>query len=497
MRFHSRGIERMYLFVRCPFVRRFLAVFAIAMGFSWSSFSAQGHAQPLTGSNFDAGNGVQTNFSPGARDWRNFALVEQLCSGGAQQPCLTFIEDLTSDDFTRGSKQNMPGSWQFGQFPPRARAPWDIQTLWHIVDDEFFYTAFHRSLPKSNSWLAIELNQAGPTSSGGIEVPCRSTGDVAIAYESKTLISELLVWESTVGEGCATEGQFTVLSRETEAMFVAEMNNGAIINFLPPQGTITTPSTISKGQFGEAALNIDAVQDAVETQFPVQGCPDYSHIWAHSATSSSGSASMKDFIPPEAVTLHACPTVPPTEPPTPEEPDEDEGEILGLGGQPVIPAAALVTAAPVTPAAPAPEQEGTAKLSKMPVCPTRVFTVTVRGEHIAQATFFLDGKKLKRVKASASKATQAKSATSKNRRRAVMRKKSRRRAAWTRSNRRRAVAHRSQNRIALRINARTLSTGTHSLRVRVRFTVGTTPETKTLRAKVTKCPPATAPLFTG
>ena len=513
MRFQNRGINSRRLIANSISVWRYMLVLIMATGLL--VFSSSAFALPLLGSTFDAGDGTQEG---APQDWTDFTSL--LCG---TQPCLTTIEDLINDDhFSPAGKQDEPDKWEHTTNKNQQHNPAkdNILTAWHIVDDPYFYVSFAREKPQGNTELSIELNQTTQTfiNSKQTEVPCRQDGDLLVRYDvdSQLVPVDLKLWTSATtltvnGLECGLEGQFdSIASDVSSENWVAAMNTSPIVHFLPS----TNPKILSATQlrsrlFAEAALNIEGLQTELEGLFPTRGCPTYSQVWFHSASSNAGVSNrdMKDFVAPQPVTLHQCATGPtqppippiPPEPPVTEPEEPDDGDILGLGGQPVVPAAG--TPAPVASAAPAepsqePDQEGTATLSRMPVCPTRIFTVSVTGENMEQATFFLDGKKLKRVKAGASKSKQAKSATRKNRR-AAARKKARRRAAHNRSNRRWVSARSSQNRISLGINARTLRSGTHSLRVKVKFTDGTTPETKTLRAKVTKCPPTTLPLFTG
>src|SRR3954454_12450713 len=89
--------------------------------------------------------------------------------------------------FNGGAKETQPGGWDFitGNNTPKT----DLLQGWTSFDGRYLNVAFTRAKQSGDTFLAFELNQdgAGPRSStAGIPIPHRSTGDVLFTYDIAT-----------------------------------------------------------------------------------------------------------------------------------------------------------------------------------------------------------------------------------------------------------------------------------------------------------------------
>ena len=144
----------------------------------------------LPGSTFQGGDGNETtptiaeesfcneNFLPTTRDWQN--LTNVINSPDRQ------ANDST---FEGGDKESAPGGWGLissggGVTPGKA----NILSGWSQADPQsaatFLYLAFEREATTGDTFLTFELNQVKGLwkNPNGSTIPCRTTGDVLIAY---------------------------------------------------------------------------------------------------------------------------------------------------------------------------------------------------------------------------------------------------------------------------------------------------------------------------
>jgi hypothetical protein len=280
-------------------------------------------AAPFDGTNFQAGDGNQ-NDPDGAgalRDWENIAGD------------VVSVVDVDADNpiagFTGGSKETVPGDWELTDIgsPPKD----DILNAWATTEvvggHTILYMAFRRLAPNGNTFLTFELNQRTETwdnddDASTPEIPCREDGDVLISYEVEPGGTEepdpvtirLYFWVEDTEDpdtGCSASGHFTggdVLNDPTDAAPLAQAainEDGDIENFLDTDGDgdfdADDIQEFEQGTFGEAAIDVSAVFDAIG-----EPCFDFGQIQLHSRASSEISSELKDFAGPLGVPVGAC-----------------------------------------------------------------------------------------------------------------------------------------------------------------------------------------------
>jgi hypothetical protein len=164
------------------------------------------------------------------------------------------------------------------------------------------YLAYTGQASPGTTYIAFELNQDGRLWNNGTDkVPCRTTGDLLIAFVRNGSTEEIEVqrWvteSSDQATGCAETGHLEPVS-VPPSQLQAAFNSGTIANYLPGFYGATIPD----GVFGEAAVNLTAVLSGIG-----HPCGDFVSAWMHSRSSDSENSQMQDYVAPAAIDAHTC-----------------------------------------------------------------------------------------------------------------------------------------------------------------------------------------------
>ena len=139
-------------------------------------------AAPLPGSAYDSQDGNQlTNTSPAALDWQNVAPQAFLS---------TNLDNQANDGCYSGGTETQPNGWAFTNTPGGCSpGKSDILGMWTHGEitptQNFLHAAFVRRQANGSTFITFELNQKATTwvNGTGTTIPCRSTGDILIAYD--------------------------------------------------------------------------------------------------------------------------------------------------------------------------------------------------------------------------------------------------------------------------------------------------------------------------
>lgn len=292
----------------------------VALGFAASATTAGAlntTNQPLPGSKFLGGNGDQANPAPPNPshyfDWQGLETGKQVnhtADCGAPFSSCPGPDDI----FAGGDKANAPGDWGIIPSPSGSATPASADILdsyWafeHGTGDAFLYLAFTRAASPGTVSITFELNQvAGTWNNGHSDIPCRSTGDLLIAFEpngnvlDNVLVEKWITSAKSAASGCATGGSFENVPFTPDVDLEAAFNTTAIHNYLPP----TAVTSIDPGDFAEAAVNLTSVLSAAQEQ-----CATFASIWMSSQASDSASSQMKDYVRPAPFLIRTCKTSP-------------------------------------------------------------------------------------------------------------------------------------------------------------------------------------------
>jgi uncharacterized repeat protein (TIGR01451 family) len=276
----------------------------VAPGFAASPASAtvlSPTQDPLPGSSFQGADGNQDD-APPLQDWQALQAANRVLHS----------PDPNAQDsaFAGGSKENEPGNWGLttesgGVSPGKA----NIRDAWSAVSqpggNTFLYLGFTRQQAGGTTFLAFELNHDERLwDNGRARIPCRSTGDVLVAFEpqgnSVDVVLQRWITESTdPATGCARTGRL-----ENHTSFIpnvdaqAAINDVAITSRLPGAYSGTVPPQL----FGETALNLAKL---LEEGFRDE-CLSFRSFWMHSRSSNSGNSNMQDYVAPEALDVRTC-----------------------------------------------------------------------------------------------------------------------------------------------------------------------------------------------
>lgn len=271
------------------------------MGVPARAASLSPSSVPLEGSSFQGADGDQDE-AAALVDWGS------LQSAG----WVVHSADANAQDtaFAGGTKEGEPDQWRLstekdGVDPGKA----NILDAWSAVDQPgartFLYLAFARAAPNGDTFLTFELNQDARlwTNSAGTKIPCRRDGDVLVSYEiagngAEVVLNRWRTDETDPGSGCARTGSIEPLATVPADAAQGALNSGAIANHLPGSVGATVPA----GQFGEAALDLEAL---LGHAFP-GGCFGFGSIWMHSRSSQSDSSQMQDYLAPQPIELRTC-----------------------------------------------------------------------------------------------------------------------------------------------------------------------------------------------
>jgi hypothetical protein len=234
--------------------------------------------------------------------------------GGYDWSCLPAGATLTSavdpapgstadDVFKDGDKEDTPDQWQFQ--PGGANGKTDILNLWSTTrdgaDGSYLLLGYHVASGSGSAYFSFELNQtrARWTNSLGTSVPCRTDGDILIAYTSAGI--NVYRWDGTAGgTGCPDGKQGSWIAAPLSAGAIEAATNATDLT----QSTLPdAPATLAAGTFGEAALDIDQI--ATDVAIP-RTCEFFAGLQAHSRESQSVTSNLSDFVADEPITLAAC-----------------------------------------------------------------------------------------------------------------------------------------------------------------------------------------------
>jgi hypothetical protein len=256
---------------------------------------------PLAGSSFQGGDGNQAT-EGGLTDW------DALQAAGR----VGHNHDDNAEDtqFAGGTKEGDPAHWTFntkpgGVTPGKA----NILDAWSAVDQPagktFLYLAFTRNAGTGDTFLTFELNRDHRlwTNDEGVKVPCRREGDMLVSYEISGNRPEVFLrrWHTLTTDadtGCARTGSIESSTAVTASAAQGAINPAAIANHLPGFFGATIPGA----QFGEAALDLDALLGPVFGG----GCYAFGSIWMHSRSSTSYTSQMQDYVAPKPIDLRTC-----------------------------------------------------------------------------------------------------------------------------------------------------------------------------------------------
>jgi hypothetical protein len=166
------------------------------------------------------------------------------------------------------------------------------------------HAAFVRTAASGNTFITFELNQLSRTwtNAVGATIPCRSTGDLLLAYDigGSTVSVTIDRWTGD-GAGPAScpngpNGTFTNSSATDNGLI---NSTSTITNFLSPA---TVGPTVGTDLFGEAQIDVAAVLNSMG----VTGCFSYIQAQAHRRSSQSISSSLIDHVPPVATKVANC-----------------------------------------------------------------------------------------------------------------------------------------------------------------------------------------------
>ncbi len=259
-----------------------------------------GSPDPLPGSTFQGGDGDQAD-EGSSIDWEGFQAAGRVVHSPDEDHA-----------FAGGSKEDVPGEWALtsegnGVSPAKD----NILDAWSAIDrpaaDVFAYLGFTREKANGDTYVAFELNRdARLWDNGRDEIPCRQTGDVAVAMVAHgngiDLVLQRWITElSDATSGCATRGHFEQRASMPAGSAQGDVNQVAITSHLP--GTFAPGSQIrDAGLFGEAALNLSALFQAGFGD----RCFAFSSIWMHSRSSDSEQSNLQDYVAPHPVSVRSC-----------------------------------------------------------------------------------------------------------------------------------------------------------------------------------------------
>jgi hypothetical protein len=263
---------------------------------------------PLPGSMFQGADGNQDDAPPNL-DWQALQAAGRVVHN----------PDPNAQDsaFTGGSKEDKPGEWGLTTEPGGVNpAKANIRDAWSALrqpgGNTFLYLGFTRQggdvtrqVGGGTTFLAFELNHDGRLwDNGRARIPCRSTGDVLVAFEPQgndvnVLIQRWVTTSTDAATGCATTGrldEFNGLDPNVDAQ--GAINAGEITSRLPGAYSATVPAE----RFGETALNLASL---LEEAFG-DDCLSFRSFWMHSRSSNSEGSNMQDYVAPQPLDVRTC-----------------------------------------------------------------------------------------------------------------------------------------------------------------------------------------------
>jgi hypothetical protein len=257
---------------------------------------------PLSGSNFQGGDGDQDDAAPYS-DWQ----------GAQTDGRVVHSPDPNAEDtaFAGGSKLLRPVDWDLttepgGVSPAKA----NILDAWAVVDqpgsETFLYLAFTREDGTGTATITFELNRdARLWNNGQAKIPCRTTGDVLVSTlpHGNRVDIELYRWTTVTADaatGCAKTGTIRAMTTLPEDTAQGAVNAGPITSRLP--GAFAPGSQVPTARFGETALNLRTLmQDAFGAE-----CFAFASLWMHSLSSDEESSTLQDYVAPRPISVRTC-----------------------------------------------------------------------------------------------------------------------------------------------------------------------------------------------
>ena len=254
---------------------------------------------PLPGSSFQGGDGNQDELEPPPIDWQALQAAGRVHHS----------TDPNAQDgaFVGGSKENVPGQWDFENDPGGVDPRKDnIFDAWSTFDPQgsqaFLYLGFSREGVIGTTFATFELNHdARQWNNGLATIPCRRTGDVLVSYEAQGRNVDVVVqrWTTMLTDaatGCAKTGtlaDFTSFVPNVDAQ--GAINEGDIVSYLPGFYGSAIPSLA----FGEAALNVGRLLG----DGPNDPCVSFGSFWMHTRASRArlpreDSSNLEDYVEP-------------------------------------------------------------------------------------------------------------------------------------------------------------------------------------------------------
>ena len=241
---------------------------------------------------------------PRRSDWQNLTGVINSPDPQAQDSM-----------FAGGNKESAPGNWsietQAGGVTPGKS---NIISAWSKADPQpastFLYMSFLRAATTGDTFLTFELNQVKGLweNAKKAEIPCRTTGDVLIAYNvsggtkvsvvfytwvTDTSTTVVIPPDPTPHE-CAKTGHFepTEGAAVKSPLSQGAINSTEITNYLTDTANSPTPKKFPAGSFGEAALNLTGIFENAK----LGSCFAFGQMWMSSRSSESIDSQLQDYV---------------------------------------------------------------------------------------------------------------------------------------------------------------------------------------------------------
>ena len=270
-----------------------ILAFALLLAFAVAGTATASAACSQPFNCFAGDDGDQASGPNGLTDWQDIAAS------------VTSATDPTKGADTRfsgGSKETAPGGWDFifGNNTPKD----DLLKGWSLFDGRYLYGAFQRVKQQGDTFLAFELNQdgAGPrTSTAGIPIPHRSTGDVLFTYDISTtnrVSFGMCTWQGDENSGQWLQLDGTPVGGSVKECTPLDKNTTPAaegnVNWNNPidPNYLTDYKPIGAGQFGEAAVDLGVIGG----RFLSDPCGPNGWFWMHSRASRSVLSQPKDVL---------------------------------------------------------------------------------------------------------------------------------------------------------------------------------------------------------
>jgi hypothetical protein len=252
---------------------------------------------------FEGGDGDQVAANcAAALDWQCLSSSQYVAAIDKAAP--------NDDVFMSGSKETDVDHWGFTTGSVSGKT--DVQAAWSYSstnaahDTNFLDLGFKRATGGGDSYLEFELNQSASkyVNSNNTSITCRTENDVIISYEispSSAVTVNLYKWHWTGGTPCTKGATGTFLGPfSLSGQAELALNSVPITNYL---STGAVGTSFPMATFGEAAVNLSALADAVK---PAATCEFFNHLQITSRSSVSLTSNMDDFLDSGPIAARAC-----------------------------------------------------------------------------------------------------------------------------------------------------------------------------------------------